>query len=49
MIFKFITDVNSITDMELACMAFNLGLLYFLWDIYKYIRNAVKSRIRGNK
>lgn len=49
MVFNFIADYAQINDMQLAVMAYNLGLLYFMWDVYKYIRNAIKSKIRGDK
>lgn len=47
MIFEFITDCASVSLHDLACMSYNLGLLYFLWDIFKYIRNVVKHKIGG--
>ena len=33
MIFDFITDVNSVDEMQLAVMAYNLGLTYFIYDV----------------
>jgi hypothetical protein len=49
MVFNFITDYTQVNDMQLAVLAYNLGLLYFMWDVYKYIRNAIRSKIRGDK
>lgn len=47
--FSFIMDWTSITDMELAVMAFNLGLMYFYWDIAKYILGFVKSKLASRR
>ena len=37
MIFDFITDINSVDEMQLAVMAYNLGLTYFIYDVAKFI------------
>lgn len=51
LVFNFITDYTSVTDMQLAVMAYNLGLLYFMWDVAKFIIGVIrpKSRFGGKK
>lgn len=44
MVFNFITDWQSIPDMQLACLAYNLGLLYFIWDVTKWILSFVFNK-----
>lgn len=46
MTFSFITDWTAISDMELAVMAFNLGLMYFYWDIIKFILGFLKEKLK---
>ncbi len=37
MVFEFITEWENFNLQQLAVMAYNLGLLYFIWDVAKFI------------
>ena len=42
--FSFITDWTAVNDMQLAVIAYNLGLLYFIWDVTKWILSFVFNK-----
>lgn len=49
MIFEFITDINSVDDMQLAVMAYNLGLTYFIYDVAKFIVGFIHNKLENRR
>lgn len=51
LVFKFITEWEGVNLQELACMAYNLGLMYFMWDVAKFMLGflANKFKLGGGK
>lgn len=44
--FSFITDASSYTTHEVLVMLFNLILLYFMWDVAKYILGFIHQKLK---
>lgn len=44
MIFNFITDINSVSEMQLAVMSYNLGLLFFIFEVAKFIVGFIHNK-----
>ena len=44
MVFKFISDVSSINEMQLAVMSYNLGLLFFIFEVAKFIVGFIHNK-----
>ena len=44
MIFNFITDINSISEMQLAVKSYNLGLLFFIFEVAKFIVGFIRNK-----
>ena len=49
MIFEFITDVSNVDEMQLAVMAYNLGLMYFVYDVAKFIVGFVHNKLENRR
>lgn len=49
MMFDFITDINSIDEMQLAVMAYNLGLMYFMWDVGKFMVGFIHNKLENRR
>lgn len=49
MVFEFIQEWENFNLQQLACMAYNLGLLYFMWDVAKFIIVNMVSKLRRRK
>ena len=49
MIFDFITDINSVDEMQLAVMAYNLGLTYFIYDVSKFIVGFIHNKLENRR
>ena len=49
MIFNLITDITDMTTLQVAVQLYNLALLYFLWDIAKYVLHIIKMKLGGKK
>ena len=49
MVFEFITDVSNVDEMQLAVMAYNLGLMYFVYDVAKYIVGFVHNKLENRR
>lgn len=49
MIFDFITDINSVDEMQLAVMAYNLGLTYFTYDVAKFIVGFIHNKLENRR
>lgn len=49
MIFDFITDINSVDEMQLAVMAYNLGLTYFIYDVAKFIVGFIHNKLENKR
>lgn len=47
--FSFITDITQYTSDEILVMCYNLALLYFMWDVVKYIVGFIRQKVRGKK
>ena len=46
MIFDFITDINSVDEMQLAVMAYNLG---FIYDVAKFIVGFIHNKLENRR
>ena len=46
MVWNFITEWENFNLQQLAVMAYNLGLAYFMWDIFKFLFGIVKHTFR---
>ncbi len=44
--FSFITDVAAYSSDEILVMCYNLALLYFLWDVAKYILGFIRQKLK---
>ena len=49
MIFEFITDINSVDEIQLAVMAYNLGLTYFIYDVAKFIVGFIHNKLENRR
>lgn len=49
MVFEFISEWENFNLQQLACMAYNLGLLYFMWDVAKFIIINMVPKLRRRK
>ena len=43
--FNYITDAASYETHDVLVMLYNLILLYFMWDVAKYMLGIVRERI----
>jgi len=47
---KFIIDSTGLDTFQVSVMIFNLALLYFLWDVVKFIISVVGAKLgKGRK
>lgn len=49
MVFEFITDINSVDEMHLAVMAYNLGLTYFIYDVAKFMVGFLHNKLENRR
>lgn len=49
MIFNFITDVSSVDEMQLAVLAYNLGLTFFIYDVAKFIVGFIHNKLENRR
>lgn len=49
MVFEFITDIKSVDEMQLAVMAYNLGLTYFIYDVAKFIVGFIHNKLENRR
>ena len=49
MVFEFITDINSVDEMHLAVMAYNLGLTYFIYDVSKFMVGFIHNKLENRR
>lgn len=45
MTFNYILDPTEYPGQEVTIMLYNLVLMYFMWDVAKYILGIVQQRI----
>lgn len=44
--FSFIIDASMYTTDEIIVMCYNLALLYFMWDVAKYILGFIHQKLK---
>jgi len=47
---KYILDSTGLDTFQIAVMIYNLALLFFMWDVLKFIITVVSSKLgKGRK
>lgn len=49
MVFEFITEWENFNLQQLAVMSYNLALLYFMWDVAKFIMTSMLPKLKRRK